>query len=136
MIIAGATIDDELRAYHIHGEGLAESIEGYGTTGSGAAYAELFLHGFIPDPEKVTVDDAVRLATYAVKGAEIMDPNVGGETKICTLKFNQEKLEVKVLKNNEVPQDGAKDKMEQVLRKISADMRKSVSIASSAARKK
>lgn len=130
MIIAGATVDGELRAYHIHGEGLAESIEGYGTTGSGAAYAELFLHGFIPDPEKVTVDDAVRLTTYAVKGAEIMDPHVGGETKICTLKFNQKKLDVKVLKNSEVPQDGAKEDMEEVLRKISADMRKSVSVPS------
>ena len=132
MIIAGATLDGELRAYHIHGEGLAESIEEYGTTGSGAAYAELFLHGFIPDPGKVTIDDAVRLTTYAVKGAEIMDPHVGGDTKICTLKFNQDnKLEVTVLKNNEVPQDGAKEEMEKVLRKISDDMRKSVSITSS-----
>ena len=132
MIIAGATTDGELRAYHIHGEGIAESIEEYGTTGSGAAYAELFLHGFIPEPGKVTVDDAVRLTTYAVKGAEIMDPHVGGDTKICTLKFNQDdKLEVKVLENNEVPQDGAKEEMEEVLRKISDDMRKSVAVASS-----
>lgn len=127
MIVAGTTFDGELRAYHIHGDGIAESIDGYGTIGSGAAYAELFLHGFIPEPEKVTIDEAVRLTTYAVKGAEIMDPNVGGDTQICILKFNEEKLEVKVLENNEIPQDGAKDKMEEVLRKISTDMRETVS---------
>ena len=136
MIVAGSTVDGELRAYHIHGEGIAESIDGYGTTGSGAAYAELFLHGFIPEPEKVTVDEAVRLTTYAVKGAEIMDPHVGGNTQICVLKFKQEKLEVKVLENSEVPQDGAKDKMEEVLRKISTDMRETVTETPKAGQKK
>ena len=78
----------------------------------------------------------MKLTTYAVKGAEIMDPHVGGETKICTLKFNQNKLEVKVLRNSEVPQDGAKEEMEKVLRKISADMRKSVSASARTAKTK
>jgi len=127
MIVAGSKNDGELRAYHIHGDGIAESIDGYGTTGSGAAYAELFLHGFIPEPGKVTVDEAVRLTTYAVKGAEIMDPNVGGDTRICVLKFNDKELEVKILEGGEIPQAGAKDKMEEILRKISTDMRETVS---------
>jgi 20S proteasome alpha/beta subunit len=74
MLVAGATVDKELRAYHIHTQGVSESIEGYGTTGSGAAYAELFLHGFIPDPAHTSIKDAVRLVAYAIKGVEIMDP--------------------------------------------------------------
>jgi len=127
MIVAGSTFDGELRAYHIHGDGIAESIDGYGTTGSGAAYAELFLHGFIPEPGRVTVDEAVKLTTYTVKGVEIMDPNVGGNTQICVLKFQDDKLVVTVLENSKIPQSGAKDKMEDILRKISTEMRKTVS---------
>ena len=55
LIVAGATRNGEMRCYHIHTPGLAESIEGYGTVGSGAVYAELLLHGFIPEPDKVSV---------------------------------------------------------------------------------
>ena len=113
MIIAGATVDKELRAYHIHSQGLAESIEGYGTVGSGAAYAELFLHGFIPEPDKVSVEDAIRLGCYAIKGAEIMDPHVGGDTRLCILKWDKdrENLNIEMLGRNKAP-DKAKEKME------------------------
>lgn len=126
LIVAGVTVDNELRAYHIHSEGLSESIDGYGTTGSGAAYAELFLHGFIPDPNKVTVDEAVRLTCYAIKGVEIMDPNVGGDTHVCTLKLSKGELVIGHQAQDRVPKD-AKNEMEAVLTKVGNDMRKFVS---------
>jgi 20S proteasome alpha/beta subunit len=65
MLIAGSTSSEhgaaELRAYNIHSVGLAESIDGYGTIGSGAPYAELFLHGLLPEPQKTSVKDAIGL---------------------------------------------------------------------------
>ncbi len=122
MLVAGATKDKEMRAYTIHEDGLSEFISGYGTIGSGAAYAELFLHGFVPEPSKTSINDAVRLVSYAIKGVEIMDPNVGGDTKVCVLKFEKDKLVVKELKNSDLPRH-AKEKMEAVLSKIGKDMR-------------
>lgn len=126
LIIAGATVDNELRAYHIHSSGLAESIEGYGTTGSGAPYAELFLHGFMPEPNKTTVDDAIRLICYAIKGVEIMDPHVGGDTRVSVLRMSNGKLVISGLDDNKVP-TGAKEKMEEVLKQIGVDMRNLIS---------
>jgi len=122
LLIAGATRDGELRAYHIHSEGLSESISGYGTTGSGAPYAELFLHGFFPEPEKTSVKEAVRLGCYAIKGAEIMDINVGGNAKVCTLMWDKDNkhLVTEILKSEDIPK-GAKAKMEKVLQAIGQD---------------
>ena len=125
LVAAGATMDGEMRCYHIHGIGLAESIEGYGTVGSGAAYAELFLHGFLPKPENVSVDEAVKLACYAIKGAEIMDPNVGGEAKLCKLIMSGDQLIAEYVHRSSIPK-AARAKIEQVLQKIGEDMRKIV----------
>lgn len=131
LIAAGATRDGEMRCYHIHGSGLAESIEGYGTVGSGAAYAELFLHGFLPEPDKVEVDEAVKLACYAIKGAEIMDPHVGGDAKLCKLHMSGSQLVADYVHPRSVPQS-AKEKMEEVLQKIGEDMKEIVSNAKKA----
>ena len=125
LIAAGATRDGEMRCYFIHGTGLAESIEGYGTVGSGAAYAELFLHGFLPEPDGVTVDSAVKFACYAIKGAEIMDPHVGGEAKLCKLHMSGKQLIAEYVHQRSVPQS-AKEKMEKVLNKIGEDMKEIV----------
>jgi 20S proteasome alpha/beta subunit len=125
ILVAGATDDKELRAYHIHSIGLAESIEGYGTTGSGAVYAELFLHGFIPEPSKRSTADAVRLVSFAIKGVEIMDPHVGGDTRVCTMQMIKDKLTIVPISSNDLPAE-AKEKMEGVLRKIGTDMRELV----------
>ena len=131
LIVAGATKDGEMRCYHVHGFGLAEPVEGYGTVGSGAAYAELFLHGFLPGPDKVTVsvDEAVRFACYAIKGAEIMDPNVGGEAKLCKLVMSGTQVIAEYVHRRSIP-DSAKEKMENVLQKIGEDMKKIVITAS------
>ncbi len=125
MLVAGATRDKELRAYNIHSMGLAESIQEYGTIGSGAAYAELFLHGLVPNASASKLDDVVRLVTYAIKGVEIMDPNVGGDTRVCTLKFSGDKLKPVHVASASLPKD-AKNRMEEVLKKISTDLRELV----------
>jgi len=136
MLVAGATAEHvdfpaELRAYNIHSIGLAEQVEDYGTIGSGAAYAELFLHGFVPEPKKLSVKDAVRLVCYTIKGVEIMDPNVGGDTRVCALQWSdpdkdgKKQLLIKRYDTRSLP-TGAKDRMESVLKKIGTDMRKIV----------
>ena len=125
LVAAGATVDGEMRCYHIHGFGLAESIEGYGTVGSGAAYAELFLHGFLPEPDRVNVDEAIKLACYAIKGAEIMDPNVGGEAKLCKLVMSGNQLIAEYVHRRSIPHS-AKEKIEQVLLKIGEEMKEIV----------
>jgi len=137
MLVAGATTEHtdsppELRAYNIHPIGVAEQIEGYGTIGSGAAYAELFLHGFVPEPQKLSVKDAIRLVCYTIKGVEIMDPNVGGETRVCALQWDEKldkdgkkQLTIKRQEPRSLP-TSAKDRMESVLKKIGTDMRKIV----------
>ena len=139
MLVAGATSADhgaaELRSYNIHTIGLAESIEGYGTIGSGAPYAELFLHGVVPEPQKTSVKEAIGLVCHAIKGVEIMDTNVGGETRVCALQWDNAKLPVGQALNTKLSvtrqveaslPKGAKDRMEGVLKKMSTDMRKVV----------
>jgi len=139
MLVAGATAPHadapaEIRAYNIHSIGLAEQVSGYGTIGSGAAYAELFLHGFVPEPDKLSVADAVKLVCYTIKGVEIMDPNVGGETRVCSLEWaapgkksgeGKKQLSVKLQDAKLLPK-AAKEKMEDVLNKVGSDMRKIV----------
>lgn len=129
MLVAGATSADhgaaELRSYNIHAIGLAELIDGYGTIGSGAPYAELFLHGLVPEPQKTSCKDAIGLVCHAIKGVEIMDPNVGGETRVCALKLDNGKLSITRQPEKSLPK-GAKDRMEGVLKKMSTDMRKIV----------
>jgi len=85
LIVAGATRDGELRAFFVHQDGLTESIPDYGTVGSGAAYAELFLRDVVSTHKQTTAQEAANLALHAVKGAEIMDPNVGGRAKVVIL---------------------------------------------------
>lgn len=88
LIMAGITHDHEIRAYHAHQDGLTERIEDYGTVGSGAAYAELFLRYLLSgDATSRTADQAGRAAIYAVKGAELMDPNVSGDTNVIIIRM-------------------------------------------------
>ena len=129
MLVAGATSDAQgkvlqTRGYTIYSDGISEVVDGYGTIGSGAAYAELFMHGFAPEPLKVPVNEGVKLLTYAIKGVEIMDPNVGGNTSVCTLKKDASgQLEIKRLDSKNLPIN-AKERMENVLKRIGTDMRK------------
>jgi len=118
LIVAGATRGgEELRAYFVHGDGLSERLEQYGTVGSGAAFAELFLRYLLVGSEIKSVD-AERLSVYAIKGVELMDPNVGGDVSILTLKLAKKQLvcsEVSTAGKNET----AKEKMQAVLEKLS-----------------
>ncbi|MBA7692348.1 hypothetical protein ES703_100915 [subsurface metagenome] len=93
LIIAGATHDKELRAYFVHTDGVSEPLEHYGTIGSGAAYAELFLRFLLVEPE-ISVVRAGELAIYAIKGVELMDPNVGGDANVKLITLNDGKLNI------------------------------------------
>lgn len=127
MLIAGVTSPTEgdqkpeLRTYNVHYMGLAERIDGYGTIGSGAAYAEFLLHFFTPDPEKLSVNEAVKLICYTIKGVEIMDPNVGGDTRVCCLQMKNGRLDVSQCGGAELPRK-AREKMDLVLKEIGKDM--------------
>jgi 20S proteasome alpha/beta subunit len=120
LIIAGATQDGELRAYFAHSDGLTERIEHYGTIGSGAAYAELFLRFLLIEPE-ISVEEAGKLAVYAVKGVELMDPHVGGEANVKVMTMKDGKFSCKDLAKASKPAT-AKDDMDNVLRRLSAGL--------------
>jgi len=125
LIIAGATHDRELRAYFIHTNGVSEPLEQYGTIGSGAAYAELFLRFLLIEPN-INVLRAGELATYAIKGVELMDPNVGGEANVKTVTFNKNKLIIDDLPESNKPKDPM-GRMEGVLQNISKGIEELVS---------
>ena len=64
-----------------------------------------------------------------------MDPNVGGETRVCALQWDNSKLPAGQANNTKLSvtrqaeatlPKGAKDRMEGVLKKMSTDMRKVV----------
>lgn len=120
LIIAGITHDKELRAYFIHTDGVSEPIDHYGTIGSGAAYAELFLRFLLVEPQ-ITVIRAGQLAIYAIKGVELMDPNVGGDANIKLITLKDGVLTIVDLPTENRPKD-PKQKMEGVLQKISKEI--------------
>ena len=117
LILAGLTHENELRSYFISSNALSEPIERYGTIGSGAAYAELFLRFLLAESE-VTMSRAAELAIFAIKGVELMDPNVGGETNVKTLTLKENELLIKDFPKNKRPKDPRKE-MEQVLQHLS-----------------
>jgi len=89
LMFAGRTHNGNLRAFIAYYDGLTENVTQYGTIGSGAAYAELFLRdlGFID--EDISLTDAAGLAVYAVQGAAIMDPYVGGDVNVLLLSLDE-----------------------------------------------
>lgn len=122
IMVAGARRDGEFRAYYVHQDGVSEAIDSYGTIGSGAAYAELFLRDLLPDRPQVTVDEAGSLAVYAIKGVEIMDPYVGGDTQLRKLYATSKGIRVGTFAKSKLPKK-AKSQMERLLNKMGADMR-------------
>lgn len=130
LIVAGATHDGSLRAFFVHQDGITENIPDYGTIGSGAAYAELFLRELV-NKDGPTTEEAANLAVYAVKGAEIMDPNVGGLAKVMILSISESKrddktdrkLNIKPFPNSQSLDRRALKKMDSILREMSKQMR-------------
>jgi len=114
LIVAGATRDNVLRAFFVHQDGVAEQIDTYGTIGSGAAYAELFLRFLLPE-QPLVAKQAQQLAIYAVKGVELMDPNVGGNVNLMTLSAKDGVLECTSGVNEG---DSSKNEIGKVLRDI------------------
>ena len=120
-IVAGATSDNNLRAISDYPTGITDIIEDYGTIGSGAAYAELFLKALLSKKGILGVEDVARLASYAIKGVEIMDPFVGGDTQIKTLSIKNDKLQIKTFPKKKIPKR-AREEMEDILEKMAANM--------------
>lgn len=117
LIVAGTTTyENDLRTYLVYADGISEPIEHYGTIGSGAAYAELFLRFLLTEPD-IKVARAAELAIYAVKGVELMDPNVGGDTNIRIMTLKNGKLAIKDLPKKQRPRQPAQ-KMEKVLQHL------------------
>ncbi len=131
LIVAGCTSEGRLRAYFVRDTGVSEAIDDCGTIGSGAAYAELFLRQLIPEFARFSTDDAACLAAYTIKGVEIMDPYVGGSTKIKVLSVKDGKLRIKPFAKGKMPRS-ARKKMEAVLGGMAGDMRSLVGIDSGA----
>lgn len=117
LLLAGVTTDRELRGYFVHQEGISEPLEQYGTIGSGAAYAELFLRYLLSEPQ-IEMKHAARLAVYAIKGVELMDPHVGGDTNVAIITATKEgKLSINILPNDKLPAK-ALNTMEDVLGRV------------------
>jgi 20S proteasome alpha/beta subunit len=116
MILAGATKEGKLISYTAYAEGLTEPIDQYGTIGSGAAYAELFLRYLLTE-KQLDVAKAARLAIYSIRGVELIDPNVGGHTNVKILKMANDHLHITDCQPNKRPPN-PKGKMEKVLKNI------------------
>lgn len=122
MIVAGSTYDGELISYFIHPQGLSEPLENYGSIGSGAAYAELFMRFLISGEEEIDIAKAGKLATYAIKGVELMDPNVGGDAsiKVLTQSGNGE-IKIQPYPEDKRPSN-PKEEMQSVLMELSSEL--------------
>jgi len=117
MIVAGVDRSGDLQAYFVHAPGLTEPIQDYGTIGSGAAYAELFLRYFLEDSDHVTADRGAKIAIYAIKGVELFDPHVGGRTSVKILRHASNKLTIEDFR---CPRDleKAKERMQGALERM------------------
>jgi len=127
MIVAGCTIDGELRTYNVWDDGITESQEGYGTVGSGAAYAELFLRFLLKENyhKDASISDISRIALYVVEGVGMMDPYVGGETHVYTMTMKDNKLRITPMAKKDRPSVPRK-KMEEALRGLGGTLEKLV----------
>jgi 20S proteasome alpha/beta subunit len=138
LIIAGVTKEGELRAFHVHADGLSENIPDYGTVGSGAAYAELFLREVVDESGSTSVKDAQHLAVYSVKGAELMDPNVGGRAHVMVMSVQKKasgdgasgiiskpkfELKIETVMDSDEVDELAKNKIRQILKDVGKQMR-------------
>ncbi len=126
LIFAGQTHDGNLRAFIAYPDGLTENIDQYGTIGSGAAYAELFLRdlGFVE--EEIDLNDAAGLAVYAVQGAAIMDPNVGGPVNALMLSSKKGRINIEPFADADVLGKKAKQEIYGLLGDMGLKMRKLV----------
>jgi len=65
----------------------------------------------------IDTDRAGRLATYAIKGVELMDPNVGGDTSIKVLTQDDGEIQIEPYPDEKKP-DNPKEEVENVLMEI------------------
>lgn len=76
----------------------------------------------IPDLKDVTVEEAARLAAYAIKGVDIMEPYVGGDTSISMLILVIDELKITAFPKSKMPKRPMQT-METVLQEMANSMR-------------
>ena len=87
LVAAGRGIEHDgkkrLFTFILHTAGVVERVDGYGTVGSGAAYAELLLKNTHSD--RLTTAEGAALAAFVIGEVKAIDPNCGGPTQVATL---------------------------------------------------
>ena len=89
IIISGFEAENEPDAFILYGDGLAEPIYDFGTIGSGAAYAELFLKYLLPASENRTTQNVIEPVCYTIRLVETIDPYVGGKINLAKVSSNK-----------------------------------------------
>ena len=126
LTFAGMTLNGNLRAFIAYPDGLTENVDFYGTIGSGAAYAELFLRDLRFIDEEIDITEATGLAVYAVSGAAIMDPNVGGNINVLIMQPQENGISIKPFEEAEALSKKAKLEIYALLHDMGVNMRKLV----------
>jgi len=83
IIISGFETENEPDAFILYGDGLAEPVYDFGTIGSGAAYAELFLKYLLPSFDNRTIKNVIEPVCYTIRLVETIDPYVGGKINLA-----------------------------------------------------
>jgi 20S proteasome alpha/beta subunit len=84
LLVGGQNKEKKYAIYVIYPEGIGEKEEGFGTLGSGSAYAE-YLMGEFYDKD-MDCEQGKLLTTYIIEEVKKIDPNVGGVVQLAVLK--------------------------------------------------
>ena len=85
IIIGGFEEEDEPEVFTLYGDGLAEPIHDFGSIGSGAAYAELFLRYLLPPSDEREIRSIIESVCYVIRLVETIDPHVGGKINLAKI---------------------------------------------------
>lgn len=111
IIVGGWDKEKKPSIYIVHPDGVGEKEEGFGTLGSGSAYAEYLLSQFYD--KNISCEQGKLLVAFVIEEIKKIDPNVGGEVQLAVIKDNCEVI----------PPEKCKEVCERVL-KINDEIKK------------
>ncbi|MHC1585721.1 MAG: Ntn hydrolase family protein [Candidatus Syntropharchaeia archaeon] len=111
LILAGFEPNGNPDAFILYDVGLAEPFSDFGTIGSGAAYAELFLRNLLPSKRKI--NDVIKPVCYTIRLVSTMDPYVGGRINLALV--NEQGITNISNKTVEISDDIAKESLKQAM---------------------
>ncbi len=116
MIVSGFEAENEPDAFILYGDGLAEPIYDFGTIGSGAAYAELFLRHLLPPSNDRVIENVIEPVCYTIRLVETIDPYVGGKINLAKVTSNG----IEDISNSAVslPKDRAERALQSAMNKL------------------